>query len=835
MSKMKTCMLTYENKSVEYHNFEAETLEECKRAFIARKSLIVAGPFSNIIIPIAVEMVLSYYTVDVFDENDLKRRPRLLLISKRSLINNIFDNLCMYTEDIIELCNKKMGLLIDYKYDVNLDMNDPYNGHLYWRHYLIKKYTKAGVPLTLPVHYLLPKISIYHDGRKGKPGVRDYLGVYDGQPPVFNLTSIPEVMNHIDDTDHIMCDYSYIPKNEIILSDKGIPIIHIFNSITDKRILKLQRAGIDLLAWTSGSLLKIENGCGLCQRAGKAVHSILNSRSIDAIKKRRVPSIIRCEDDIDEEFNQIGKYLKKIYGIIEKKKCAHGIRDIVKKSFYALRVMMALPVTPKEYDIMAGITGNTFAVEDLISELTVLSRTIPVRDEVLRANIYEMCKSFHNLDVKLSRRNKKMDKLTDLIRMNTAAGSRTAVLTVNSTAAEALKKHIYKKFADEGCSPENDKLHIMPFKKIKRSARGANAVDTLIVTDYNDGLFDDILLIPPAKEMMLLLYDEELRAVENIVNSLLNRITYLGRNNILNFDTELKHNTDGEYLKQISRSIRDVLKNNSRSTALQASLLETVNEICSEMDDGRYVSSYAFGGVSSSGEGGFVKAREITFNDSSRMLCGDEDRIRILNSANYEIETVGIDKLKRGDKVLIIKGNARNNLYDLIIEEIENQPMLDLDIKYIEYWQDCINEAFKIKDMTYEEVQKKLKDLGSDISSSGTVGNWIRGDIMGPSDPKDIERLGLILGRNELIRAWARIDTALKRIRSIHKIVARQLNKAIILSSGIGFVFDDETESLERFGLSIEDMRRTLAVKTVREISEETRYVRASDTGKNYN
>ncbi|MBM7854318.1 hypothetical protein JOC37_000691 [Desulfohalotomaculum tongense] len=828
--------LTYRDEEINLHEFETVTIDYCKKIYEKGRSSVIAGPFGYLIVPLAIELVLHDYTVNIPTKKDPKKRPSMLLIARSSVIRKFLEKTYIYVEDVMKLSIRKINLLIDeYKKGLDLNMDDPYNCHLYWSYYIKKRYIRERIPQKLPVHYFFPAGYVRKDGNVSIIGSRDYFGRYDGQSPVFYLSSSPDVVNRCPKCDYILCDYSHIRESDPVVGDGSIPIIHIFDNITDYRIPKVRNGDAEVFLWSSGMIRAHENKCDICD-GGKNSPFSSGIYEIRNMKKRRMPMIIRCEDRLDKDFNELGKNLRKMLKLLKKFDYGREVKEVIRRASYAYRMLMELPVKPELYDIIAGKTGNTFTILDLLDELTSVSRTMYLDDGDMKVLIYETSRVFHRINELLDENNEKMNNILNIVNRQVESGLKTIIVTINATSAMALKKFLSEKFGWEKYGPEGAGLYVTSYKGLKRLVKelhndGVNP-DTVVITGIDWIKLPEIILIPPAKGTIMVLYDEEMRGLKIMLQGVRNRIIQTGRNKKEFLLKAKVFEEDEDFLRELADAVSNILGDKVRKTGLHSDLLAMLSGVATSISEDGLIPLFSVRGGEAVHRSGThtVEAREIIFTDGSRMFCAADDNLKKIEGVSGAIYSIKVKKLKAGDRVVIIRGNARNSLYDLILEKNEEQPQVDLDTKYIRFWQRSINDAFYRRGLTYEEIHSMLVRLGSRITSSATIGNWIRGDVMGPEDPEDIKRLGIVLGLDELTKSWKMIYRAMKRLRRIHRVVAVQLNRVIIASSSTNLLVEPDDELVE-WGLSMADFRDALTVKTIEEISEAIKYVKPGYTG----
>jgi hypothetical protein len=240
------------------------------------------------------------------------------------------------------------------------------------------------------------------------------------------------------------------------------------------------------------------------------------------------------------------------------------------------------------------------------------------------------------------------------------------------------------------------------------------------------------------------------------------------------------------------------------------------------------------GGYLSSSEGAFIdKALIIRFREKYEAIFSQEDKIQLIvrTSTGHERQERSVRSLRPGDAVLFINGQHRQNLYDLIISRVHDHPTFALHISLIERWQDELITCFKKAKISLSRVLAQMQAKGSQLQTETAIRFWLWGQVMCPSDPKDLQRIADILEMPFVKQYHRQVDRAARRLRSIHINLARRLNAWLeqeALSSNpqsFNAMVDED------LGLEFKDFREALMVLTIESIMEEEGLFLVSDLG----
>lgn len=232
------------------------------------------------------------------------------------------------------------------------------------------------------------------------------------------------------------------------------------------------------------------------------------------------------------------------------------------------------------------------------------------------------------------------------------------------------------------------------------------------------------------------------------------------------------------------------------------------------------------------------------FEEGFRAKFSPNDTLKLLNYSpvNGELKVTVIDSLagslNLGDKVLFIKGQKRQSLYDLLISQIHTHPAVEIKIALINRWHEEFSRGYeresKYNGLTVGKLLEDLMEHGSQITSPQTVMLWLQGATLCPSDPEDLLRIAKILNLPFVNKHYLHIYSAAQKIRGIHAGFSRRLNNwllnqatGILQDADLNYDFIDE-----KLGVTLSDFKESLLVLTVRSVKEEEGLYCYYDLGK---
>lgn len=220
-------------------------------------------------------------------------------------------------------------------------------------------------------------------------------------------------------------------------------------------------------------------------------------------------------------------------------------------------------------------------------------------------------------------------------------------------------------------------------------------------------------------------------------------------------------------------------------------------------------------------------AVKILFNQGWYGYFSPDDKLHVITDYRFELRY--IRALKPNDRVMFIHGQKRQNLYDLIISRVHQHPSIEFFLALIKRWQKELQVAYgmwlknlgewdeilKYGSHDINELLKRMQALGSKLTSSTALINWIKGLVLCPLDPEDLRRIGVVLNIEFIKKYYKQIDRAAKRLRGLHRGLSIRLNRwlhdqmAGAMRGNVNDVIDAE------LGLTFEDIRNSLLVLDV--------------------
>jgi len=226
------------------------------------------------------------------------------------------------------------------------------------------------------------------------------------------------------------------------------------------------------------------------------------------------------------------------------------------------------------------------------------------------------------------------------------------------------------------------------------------------------------------------------------------------------------------------------------------------------------------------------EAIRVQFDQDWQALFSFEDKINIVSSNGLDYRYVS--SLKVGDQVLVIHGQQRQSLYDLIISRVHKHPSIELHLAMIQRWQEDFRIAYEIWSTStvdllelqqhgrrnVDSLLRRMQSLGSQLVAPLTLVYWLRGDILCPIEPEDLRRLAEVLDMKFVHQYYKHISKAASRLRGLHRGLSHKLNRWL-QDQATGVVSKDDEDVIDReLGLTFGDIRSSLLLLSVQRIDK---------------
>lgn len=214
-------------------------------------------------------------------------------------------------------------------------------------------------------------------------------------------------------------------------------------------------------------------------------------------------------------------------------------------------------------------------------------------------------------------------------------------------------------------------------------------------------------------------------------------------------------------------------------------------------------------------------ALEVIFAEGWGVLFDPDEQVNVLvaTPSGTRLDRRYVRSLRADDRVLLIHGQRRQNLYDLIVSRIHRNPSIELHVALVRRWQDDFAVAYRRwkrhGERNLDTLLAQMRRRGSDLTNSFTLRQWLWRNTLGPHDREDLRRLAEVLDMGFVKEHYRRIDKAASRLRGLHRGLSNRLNRWLEQETAGTATQSDEDVIDEDLGLRFGDFRSSLQVLTV--------------------
>ncbi len=221
-----------------------------------------------------------------------------------------------------------------------------------------------------------------------------------------------------------------------------------------------------------------------------------------------------------------------------------------------------------------------------------------------------------------------------------------------------------------------------------------------------------------------------------------------------------------------------------------------------------------------------AEAVKVQFDQGWHAYFAQDDVINVVKDG---LDLRYVRSLRVNERVLLIHGQQRQSLYDLIISRVHKHPSIELHLAMIRRWQEDLRVAFEqwrirtgdsaelgvhgVRDLN--GLLRRMQARGSQLVADLTLSFWLRGFVLCPIDPEDLRRVAEVLDMGFVRQHYRRIGQAANRLRGLHRGLSRKLNRWLQdHATGAVHKSDDDVIDAE-LGLTFGDVQNSLLVLRV--------------------
>lgn len=205
----------------------------------------------------------------------------------------------------------------------------------------------------------------------------------------------------------------------------------------------------------------------------------------------------------------------------------------------------------------------------------------------------------------------------------------------------------------------------------------------------------------------------------------------------------------------------------------------------------------------------------VDFESGWTALFAPNEKLNVITTGGtgqQKTEERVVAAVRPNDRVLLITGQRRQSLYDLIVGRVHRHPAFEMHLALIRRWQDDLVAAYDrwkaYGARNIDELLRQMVEKGSKLTSSFTLRTWLWRQTLCPDAPDDLRRIAEVLDMRFVAENYRRISRAADRLRNLHRSLALRLSHwlqngqrdidaaAAVVDADLGLTFNDFRDSL---------------------------------------
>ncbi|MEU4607420.1 hypothetical protein AB0F43_30920 [Kribbella sp. NPDC023972] len=157
---------------------------------------------------------------------------------------------------------------------------------------------------------------------------------------------------------------------------------------------------------------------------------------------------------------------------------------------------------------------------------------------------------------------------------------------------------------------------------------------------------------------------------------------------------------------------------------------------------------------------------------AGRMLLLDPADV-VTRRRGHRAERVAAKSLTAGDVLALVDRSARADLLTSVIAKLAESPAYATLSLLVQFWH---LRAARVRhlDLTYSAILRRMH--GTAITSPGTIGTWVRGEVDGPLDKTDVARFAAAVDDQDLAAQANQVGWAMDTLHRVHRKVGAWLS-----------------------------------------------------------
>jgi hypothetical protein len=515
--------------------------------------------------------------------------------------------------------------------------------------------------------------------------------------------------------------------------------------------------------------------------------------------------------NFDEIWNK-ATGLKKIIIPVKESRLNSQLIELRKTYFELSRSSNSIG-SPAAKEIAKRFLGCIYALEEMTSPLayaeTELGRrwgVIPVKNRI--SALKSLCESarsenplyasfaVHSVDKIIEayrymaeKKSGKHPIILQIIKEATTSGKSVLFISKNEALNEALKLYLEIEKGFTITNLRNQKIDFTAASRIGRDAWNSHFIDTCILYGCPRYYQRDIFSYAKAGRIGVIAYESEIPAIKYIQDEIDMMQKYFTNSakvkiakNILGVEPKIcdapqKNERDQGKTSLIILEPQDAEMGGFTHEAIFSDFLsldlsidfDYANEAEARSVDQRLKC-----------DSDCVVGAKIFLERGRYILLHAEKHIQIYDQSTEKVKERVAKSLKRNDLLILIENSTRKTLAASIISKVETLPSMMQVVVFQRAWAYHLKQALEESGDNFYEIIEKLSAQGArEPKTPGAIYLWINGAIIGPHDLENIRRIGIIYNKPFLVDNFKEIAGAVQRLRSIHRSLARRLNRLI--------------------------------------------------------
>lgn len=407
-------------------------------------------------------------------------------------------------------------------------------------------------------------------------------------------------------------------------------------------------------------------------------------------------------------------------------------------------LLLDLPVSPSRYDEMANQNAFYQSTYDLLDNIEDRIIATPGDESQMFEKFVAQAREVRRV---LERSHPKQAVLDEIIQDTQESETPLRLVARNLMFEQALEQYLYTEY---GSIPEYVELYRTGELTPNHEAK------TVFTSAPDSG--DQNYAFPPSNQITVLTYPF-------FVDTVIDR-----------FDgTEFEGESPPLEVEERPSAEPPSPDDDQSATEMDSGVVNLSNieiDISPSLTDSSGGSSYT---DSSPDDGPIV---ELEFADSTTRQLSVSRRVTVYDREHDDIERKPAGQVSSNDQ-LVITEEAASDLYHEVIEIKHSQKDVKEHEQYVDRWRELLNNILDRDGMTHEKLLSKLKQEGSNLSTTAPIERWATGEALGPQSIDDVRNI-LRIADPRFEDQYQRVYEAMKYIRTLHRQTGRRVKQVII-------------------------------------------------------